>query len=1337
MLHRLPSPLRLAVTLLAVESLVAGRSPFPPPKIDLAATAGAPSAQSALVKIHGFNFSPYIDGQDPNHGAVVSLAQVQARMALIAPYTVWVRSFGMTRGLEHIPPVARTHGLKVAAGAWIGRDLDKNNLEVASLIAAAVAGHVDIAIVGSEALLRGDVTAAQLIAYIQQVRQAVPAQVQVATADTFNVLLANPAVVAAGDVVFPNIYGYWMGVPLANAVCALETAYQQIVAMAGGRRVIISETGWPSAGNAVGGAVPSAQNAADYFLQFVSWAKANNVEYFYFQSLSEDWKAAYEGPQGAHWGVFDKDGVIKPGMQAVFDGQTVPVDCQGLPGGPGTPSLAFTYVPPMGTAHALRGLVQHASTTGHRIRHFIRVNGLWWMKPTLAQPEVSFLVDGTYSASIVTGGNDAVASDVAAFLLPTGYSVPDVLGLSSLPSQLFTDALAQAHVARTARSISGTVSNSFGHPTSGVLMTLTGANVGTAVTAPDGRYAFSNLPAAGEQTVTPSFPNYTFAPASLVLAQSATGQIANFVASPVAGPLDLSVTIAGSGTVTSAPSGIACASATCVGSFPTNSVVQLSASPSSGSVFGGWSGACSGSGACAVTLSAAQSVTATFLQMQRAQITSPAGTALGSADVTFQWSGGVGVTGYWLYVGSSAGTFDLFNEDMGTALSALVTGLPTDGRTIFVRLHSMIGGSWQFHDYTFTAAATAQRAQLTSPAPGSTLTSSGVTFQWTGGIGVTQYWLYVGTGQGAFDLVNRDVGIGLSTVVAGLPVDGRTLHVRLHSRIGGAWQFSDYTLTATTATAAMKAQLTSPAPGSTLAGSTVTLQWTGGVGASQYWLYIGNTPGTFDLVNRNMGSGLSTTVDALPTDGRTLYVRLHSMIGGIWQFNDYVLTATSTVSQKGELISPAPGSTLSSSTVVFQWTGGSGVSGFWLYVGTSVGNYDLVNADVGSALSTTASGLPTDGRPLYVRLHSMIAGSWQFNDYVVTAWTVTQLAELVSPAPGSTLVSSTVTLQWTGGTNVSQYWLYVGSSPATFDLVNRDMGTALSVTASGLPTDGRTIYVRLFSWVGSGWQFIDYTLTAANAVAAQRAQLTAPAPQSTLTGSAVTFQWTGGINVTGYWLYVGTSLGSFDLVNLDVGTNLSAAVTSLPSDGRTLYVRLHSMINGAWQFEDYQLTAHAAGGVQRAQLISPAPQSTLTASTVTFQWTGGTGVTQYWLYVGNSSGTFDLVNRNMATNQAVTVSGLPTDGRTLYVRLFSWIGSGWQFNDYTLTALTGVTQELDVPSLALRQLPRETLGGRPPRDTSRQPSPAIDAGCPCTPAQIAVPWSSSPTGPAYFESSPV
>ena len=78
--------------------------------------------------------------------------------------------------------------------------------------------------------------------------------------------------------------------------------------------------------------------------------------------------------------------------------------------------------------------------------------------------------------------------------------------------------------------------------------------------------------------------------------------------------LTVAKTGTGSGTVTSSPAGINCGS-DCIEDYPSGTPVTLTGTPAGGSVFTGWSGACTGTGACNLTMDAAKSVTATFVQV--------------------------------------------------------------------------------------------------------------------------------------------------------------------------------------------------------------------------------------------------------------------------------------------------------------------------------------------------------------------------------------------------------------------------------------------------------------------------------------------------------------------------------------------------------------------------------------------------------------------------------------------------------------------------------------------------------------------------------------------------
>jgi sugar lactone lactonase YvrE len=277
-------------------------------------------------------------------------------------------------------------------------------------------------------------------------------------------------------------------------------------------------------------------------------------------------------------------------------------------------------------------------------------------------------------------------------------------------------------------------------------------------------------------------------------------------------------------------------------------------------------------------------------------------------------------------------------------------------------------------------------------------------------------------------------------------------------------------------------------------------------------------------------------------------------------------------------------------------------------------------------------------------------------------------ATLSFPTPGLTTVLGTsgVVFQWSAGTGVTQYQLSlsaVGSGQSELYLYK---GAALTTTVPTLPASGVTVYATLSSKIGGVWQSNPYLYTESGSITP--AAIASPTPGlSTILGATnVTFQWNAGSGATVFQLNLSAiAPGQSELYSYK-GTAMSATAPSLPANGVTLYARLYSFIQGAWQSNDYVYTE---SGTPLAVLQSPTPglSTVLGTSLVAFQWSRGTGVTVYQLNLSSiAPGDSDLfLYKGSATT--ATASSLPANGVTVYARLYSYRNSAWLYNDYVYT----------------------------------------------------------------------
>lgn len=258
--------------------------------------------------LHGLCFSVYEAGQKP--GDALSDEQIRRRIGILKPYTRWIRTFSCTEGNERIARMAKEAGLQTLVGAWLGSDPEKNEEELQGLYQLVDEGCVDVAAVGNEVLYRRELTEAELLAYLERAKKRIPS-VPVGYVDAYYEFVERPALAAACDLILCNCYPYWEGTPIAHAFDHMRHMYQLAVEAGQGKRVLITETGWPSQGESCGGADPSPLHALQYFIRAQLWARENDLEMFYFSSFDEPWKIGAEGEVGAYWGLWDSEEKLK------------------------------------------------------------------------------------------------------------------------------------------------------------------------------------------------------------------------------------------------------------------------------------------------------------------------------------------------------------------------------------------------------------------------------------------------------------------------------------------------------------------------------------------------------------------------------------------------------------------------------------------------------------------------------------------------------------------------------------------------------------------------------------------------------------------------------------------------------------------------------------------------------------------------------------------------------------------------------------------------------------------------------------------------------------------
>ena len=260
-------------------------------------------------RVKGFAFNGFQRHQSPVKRTFPSDDELKNDLRILSGHTQRIRTYSSAEN-EALPRLADEFGMKVFAGAWLDKDKTANEQEMSALVRAVRNNkNIEVAVVGNETLLRGDLSVDELIGHLKRVRNRLG--VPVTTAEPWHIWLKHPELAREVDVVTVHLLPYWEGVPVEAGVEAVYQRYEDLRRAFPFKRIVIGEVGWPSNGDRIKSAVSdssaaaSVEGAARFVRGFLERTKQEPLDYFLMEAFDQPWKIEGEGRAGGYWGVFD------------------------------------------------------------------------------------------------------------------------------------------------------------------------------------------------------------------------------------------------------------------------------------------------------------------------------------------------------------------------------------------------------------------------------------------------------------------------------------------------------------------------------------------------------------------------------------------------------------------------------------------------------------------------------------------------------------------------------------------------------------------------------------------------------------------------------------------------------------------------------------------------------------------------------------------------------------------------------------------------------------------------------------------------------------------------
>lgn len=266
-----------------------------------APSASAPSGGAGAGSSgYGISYAPY-----DSNGNCKTADQISSDFGAFSDYSM-VRIYGTD--CDQVPGVlkaAASKGMKVFAGVF---DISNVQSETQTLIDAAKSNWdvIDTISIGNEVVNNGG-SASDVVSAVKTARsmlQSAGYNGKVVTVDTFVAIIDNPELCEVSDFAAANCHAFFNADITADGAGEyVASEAQRVKEACGGKDVVITESGWPSAGDPNGSAIPSPENQKAAISSLRNAFSSNIV---LFSAFNDAWKDNFDGSFNAehYWGIY-------------------------------------------------------------------------------------------------------------------------------------------------------------------------------------------------------------------------------------------------------------------------------------------------------------------------------------------------------------------------------------------------------------------------------------------------------------------------------------------------------------------------------------------------------------------------------------------------------------------------------------------------------------------------------------------------------------------------------------------------------------------------------------------------------------------------------------------------------------------------------------------------------------------------------------------------------------------------------------------------------------------------------------------------------------------------